>query len=130
MYRFRYSPDGGKGWVQARYRMQAVAIRMRHPDHQLLDCETRRAPDDPDAMRAGVVGAPFVPPSVQRRVNPANVEFDPSLHDSERKCVRIFLQRYATWCVRKRRFASAGAAINLARRLGAPSGLRIVGECQ
>jgi hypothetical protein len=45
LYRFRYSPDGGVHWVLARYRELAPEIRMRHPDHELLDVEHRRLPD-------------------------------------------------------------------------------------
>jgi hypothetical protein len=58
------------------------------------------------------------------------VTFDPKLHDRERKCARIFLQRYATWCVRKKRFGAAGGAINLARRLGARSKWLMSGGCR
>jgi hypothetical protein len=63
-------------------------------------------------------GSVYVHPSCTRAKG-AELEFDPPLHPNERKCARIFLQRYATWCVRKRRFASAGGAANLARELRA-----------
>jgi hypothetical protein len=129
MYRFRYSPDGGEHWVRARYRMDAPAIRCRFPDHELLDCEIRRGPDDPALMRTGIVGAAYVPPPAPRQINLANVQLDTALHEREHKCVRIFLQRYVTWCVRKRRFASAGGAAALARQLRAQPMRRIVGEC-
>jgi hypothetical protein len=116
MYRFRYSTDGGERWVRTRYRLQAPEVRCRFPDHELLDCEIRRGPDDPYRLGAGVVGAAFVPPP-SKPAPPANVAFDPELHERELKCARIFLQRYATWCVRKKRFASAGGAAHLSRRL-------------
>jgi hypothetical protein len=52
MYRFRYSPDGGKHWVLARYRELAPEIRMRHPDHELLDVERRVNYGHNDTVRA------------------------------------------------------------------------------
>jgi hypothetical protein len=120
MYRFRYSPDGGEHWVTARYRELAPVIRMRHPDHRLLDCEIRHVDSRPDAMSMGRFAAAYVPPMpapTLPKLDPANVQFDPELHERELKCARIFLQRYATWCVKKKRFGCAGGAANLSRRL-------------
>jgi hypothetical protein len=61
-------------------------------------------------------GSIYINPASTRFKVPA-LEFDPELHERELKCARIFLQRYATWCVRKKRFAEAGGAANLSRRL-------------
>lgn len=65
-------------------------------------------------------GSVYVHPTYTRSKG-GELDLDPELHDDERKCARIFLQRYATWCVRKHRFASAGGAAILARRLRAGS---------
>ena len=41
----------------------------------------------------------------------------PTLNDAERWLARLFLRRYATWCVRARRYSRAGGAAQLYRQL-------------
>jgi len=43
----------------------------------------------------------------------------PTLNDAERWLARLFLRRYATYLVRRRRYAQAQGAAILARELGA-----------
>jgi hypothetical protein len=65
-------------------------------------------------------GSIYINPACTR-FKATELEFDPVLHERELECVLIFLQRYATWCVRTKRFAEAGGAANLSRRLRASS---------
>jgi hypothetical protein len=46
LYRFRYRDRLTGRRITARYRAEAIVIRMRHPEHELLDVEVREAPDD------------------------------------------------------------------------------------
>lgn len=45
LYRFRYRNARAGGWVTARYRAEAVIIRTRYADYELLDVEVRVVDD-------------------------------------------------------------------------------------
>jgi hypothetical protein len=117
LYPFRYrDPLTGK-WLRARYVATREDIAARHKQWEIIGPPEIRqvAGEHTSGFMAPARPTPQSAPNCD-----SNADMQPrgdSLHALEAFLLRLFLQRYATWCVRTRRYAQAQGAARLAREV-------------
>jgi hypothetical protein len=113
LFPFRYRDARTGKWLKARYVAERHEIAQSYAEWEIVGPpETRKGQGE--GTSNFLWGATTREERVPHAVMPA---FPDDLQAAEIQLVRVFLQRYATWCLRTRRFAQAQGAANLARGL-------------
>jgi hypothetical protein len=118
LYPFRYREARTGKWLRARYVATREDIAARYAAWAI---------DGPAEVRnlsgehtSGFMAHARISPSSAPKCE-ANTDMQPgaeSLHEVETFLLCVFLRRYATWCLRTRRYAQAQGAGRLAREIG------------